>query len=414
MLRVLALLTAAALLAGCSDRQRLNPLDPGNPATGGRPAGFVALAGDGTVTLQWAPSALADVAGYVISRRAAPDSAYRTLISLAGARLGLFHDTGRPNGVEAGYRLQYRFADGRLSQPAEDLATPGPLRVWVTDYAARTLQRVTPDARHVTDRATALFEGPTDVDARPSSGLVWACDPLLGRVVIHNPGGVAPGVVSGLLEPVAVAVDPGTGDGWICDAGLQSLFRFDPARTTAPEVEIGGLAEPLSVAVDAADGSVWVCERSGSRVRHFTRDGSPLASVAVGDPSRVAVDSLTRGVWVTSFTRREVVRIFGGAVVATIGGFAGPIGIAVDPRRGRVWVADSFAGRLHAFDRAGAPLFTVPGLTEVREIAIDRATGEAWVTLPGPGQVVRLSADGAILGRVTGLGQPIDIAAHTF
>lgn len=413
MRRLLPLLIAcAALAAGCSDRPRLNPLDPGNPSTGGRPTGFVALADDGAVTLQWTPAG-GDVAGYLISRRDAPDSAYRTLGSLNSPRLGTLLDTGLPNGVPVGYRLQYRFTDGRLSQPAEDLATPGPLRVWITDYSAPSLLRITPDARHVADRSFALFRGPTDVDVDARTGFVWACDPYYSRVVIHNPGSLIPVVVPGLVEPVAVAVDPATGHGWICDLQQGSLQRFDPADLDVAQAGVGGLADPLSVAVDPVDGSVWVCENTGASVRRFTRDGALLGASPVPQPSRVAVDSLTRSAWVTSFNQRRVVRISSDGVVRdTISGFSGPIGIAVDSRRGTIWVADSFAGRLYAYDRFGDPVRVVNGLTEVREIAVDRANGDVWVTLPGPGQVVRLSAAGAILARLTGFGQPIDIAAH--
>lgn len=415
MRRFLPLLIAGlALASGCSDRQRLNPLDPGNPSTGGRPTGFVALAGDGFVTLQWDPAGRSDIAGYLVSRRETPDSAFKTLGSLPSRQLVTLVDTGLPNGVLVAYRLQYRFTDGRLSQAAEDFATPGSLRIWVTDYAGRSLLRVTPDARHVADRSLVLFQGPTDVDVNPANGLVWACDPNSGRVVIHNPGSLSPQVISNLTEPSAVAIDPADGHAWICDSGSGALFRFASFLPDDPDVSIGGLAEPISVAVDPIDGSAWVCERSGDRVLHYTREGSSLGSVPVRQPSRVAVDSLTRSVWVTSFAQRRLSRIFNGALVDSVDGFAGPIGIAIDPRRGHIWVADSFAGSLSVFDRFGDRVFAVGGLPEVREIGIDRATGEAWVTLPGSGQVVRLSADGAILGRVVGLAQPIDIAVQGF
>src|SRR5262245_48336434 len=68
--RLLALLIAALLTAGCSNRERLNPLDPANTSTRGAPQGFAAIAGDGLVELSWNALQPKDwVLGYRIFRR---------------------------------------------------------------------------------------------------------------------------------------------------------------------------------------------------------------------------------------------------------------------------------------------------------------------------------------------------------
>ena len=55
MRRLFSLLTLLLLvmLSGCSRRERTNPLDPANPATGGGPSGFNAIADFSLVRLSW-------------------------------------------------------------------------------------------------------------------------------------------------------------------------------------------------------------------------------------------------------------------------------------------------------------------------------------------------------------------------
>jgi DNA-binding beta-propeller fold protein YncE len=164
------------------------------------------------------------------------------------------------------------------------------------------------------------------------------------------------------------------------------------------------------VAFDPIDGSAWACERTGDDVRHVNYAGAASGSATTPQPSRVAVDSVTRRIWVTSFTDRSV-RVFGsnGFPADTIPGLGGPIGIAIDSRAGRIWVADAGADRVLVYDRSGNELFRV-GLLEPLEIALDATSGEAWVVLSTAGQVARIASDGRVLVRAGGLIQPYDIA----
>ena len=89
---------------------------------------------------------------------------------------------------------------------------------------------------------------------------------------------------------------------------------------------------------------------------------------------------------------------------------ADPIGIAVDSRRGRIWVADPSADVLVALHLDGSVEHRLRGLPEVREVAVDLATGEAWATVPGARAVVRVSSAGTILRELFGFDEPEDIA----
>jgi streptogramin lyase len=406
----LLLLAALVGLAGCSNREHLNPLDPGNPATGGMPGGFVALAGNGSASLSWQAPVSAGVIGFRLSRRVGAEPEFHTLIDLLPDETAYF-ETGLANGVDHAYRLQFRLIGDALGRAAEDVATPGAAIPWVVDNSARELIRLTPDARHVAEHYVGTLVSPTGVAVDPATGLVWVCDPAAGRLLRYTPGFQDPEEYGAFSEPAAVAVDPSNSRAWVCDDRLGWLQCFVPSNPVIPVADIRGLATPLSVAIDPRDHSAWVCERTGNLVRRVGPTGGTIASGRVREPSRVAVDSLSRRAWVTSFSTRQVTLVdVDGAVLDSITGLGGPIGIAIDPGTGRVWIADTGGDQVIVVDRSGVERLRLTGLPQPREIALDPIRGEAWITLPPIGQIARFKYDGTPLRRAMGLFTPYDIA----
>ena len=410
MNRAFVLVLSLVLIGGCSKRERLNPFDPGNPSTRGRPLGFEAVAGDGIVTLRWTPVSANGLVGFRAYRRVATETTYQPISSLLPTGADHFQDVGLANGVEHLYRLYYAFTDGLGGEPAEDAAIPGSLRPWFTDFSLARLIRISPDGRHVATQETS-FRGPNQIAVNERNGVVWICDNLAPMVVIFNPSNGLRFEIRAFSSPDAVAIDPRDGTAWIADSDQNTVRHFTENNTTASPADLGPVIDPIAVAVDPRDGAVWACEYSGDHVRRFTADGAPDWAQPMTRPSRVDVDSVTGNGWVTSFQQGIVQRFSPtGAPGPPLGGFAGPIGVAVDPRRGRVWVADAFAGQVVALTRTGQREFTVSGLSQVREIAIDRKTGEAWVTVPGAGLVARIDTTGTVRGRIGGFTQPYSIA----
>ena len=150
---LIAVATLALMASACSRRDRANPLDPSNPQTGGRPENFNALAGYSTVSLVWRPRPDLAIDGFQVYRLSPGDSVYRALASVQPAPSAGFLDASVRNGSEYRYRLHY-VIDGVLSRtPAEDIATPGPLRPWVCDPGDGALVRLSADARDVVSRS---------------------------------------------------------------------------------------------------------------------------------------------------------------------------------------------------------------------------------------------------------------------
>lgn len=415
------LLIAAALLgaalpgAGCSQRPHANPFDPANPATGGRPAAFQALAENGSVTLRWQTASAPDLFGYQLFRSLAPTSGFTAISDLLPPTTGEYFDRGLLNGTDHYYRLYFVFDRGLGSLFASDVATPGPITPWVIEDAvtAPALARLSADGRHIAERIRdAVTFSAGDVAVDPASGAVWTCDPFLGGVTIYQPAsGTLARVAGGVSDPVAVAVNPVDHTAWVGDNGFGRVAHFAADGSLANPPEIDPFDGPISIAVDPNDASMWICERTGSRVRHVRDDGVPLATAFVVNPSRVAVDSVSGEAWVTSFSNGRVLRLTPGGVRSdSVSSLSGPLGIAVDGRRGRIWVTDPRAGVVAALSRGGATQFVVHGLAGASDVALDAATGEVWVTVETAGTVVRLAPDGRILRQLGGFDTPDGIA----
>ena len=278
MRRLLPLLIVAGTLAqGCSDRAHLNPLDPSNPDTQGRPAGFVGLAGNQFVILRWAAPSGTAVRGFRLLRRAGAETEFTELATLLVPGVTGYLDPGLANGVDHAYRLQYVLQAGALSPASETIATPGPLRPWVSDFARGQLVRITADARVNTTEPTSALQSPSDLAADTPRGRIWIADTFAGRVIGYSPATGGEIDLGGLQDPQAIAVAPDNGYVWVCDGSLNQVLLFDP-NAPGGAVAVRGVTNPLSVAVDALDGSAWVCERGADRLRHLDASAQPIAA----------------------------------------------------------------------------------------------------------------------------------------
>jgi len=411
MRRLAALLILAlGLLAGCSRRAHLNPFDPDNPDTGGRPEDFVALAANQGVILRWRATSSPGLIGYQIFRRGPDDADYRPLTGVLPAVTSSIGDFGLANGRDHRYRIYYVFDRGLGALPAEDVATPGPLRPWVSDYDARLLVRLTADGRHLAETLNPTGAVPAALDVDPVTGTVWTCGPD-GGVLAWNPGTGQRMLFQGFPMPVSVLVDRVGRSVWIGDAINDQAVHLDLSGVPVDPPVLTSLDWPGSLALDERTRALWVVEQDGNRVRKYSASGALLGTASVDLPSRVSVDEVTHEAWVTSFQRGRVVRLSPFAVpLDTITACSGPIGIVADPLRQRVWVADASGSQVVALRHDGTVEFRIGNQPDAREVALDDSTGEVWATLPAAGAVSRLSPDGREILRVGGMTAPYAIA----
>lgn len=397
------------MIAGCSRRPRANPFDPLNPSTSGRPPGFAAIGGDQQVTLRWQAVRGNGLIGFQVFRRVEGEPDYYPLSGILGPEVTSYRDSLLANGLDYSYRLYFVFLSGLGSPPAEDVAGTGTAIPWLVEWSGSDLVQVAPDDRRVVARLGG-YSGTADVAANSVTGEVWIADEGSGRVVVVQPRSGVTVSIPGLFLPRAVAVDPFDGTGWVCDRGNHLVYHFTPDGQQASP-PIAALNGPVDVAVDAQDGSVWVCELGAGRLGRYDQTGQQLWSQPVPYPSRVSVDSTSREGWVTSYERGTVSRFsLDGQPLGPISGFRSPLGVAADPRRGRVWVADPGAGQVIALTSDGSEEFRVTGLTDAGELSIDEGTGDAWVVLGYPGSLARISPTGTVTRVLGGFQSPIAVS----
>ena len=407
-MRRLAALLALLLLASCSRRDRLNPLDSANTHSGGAPEGFNALADFVSVHLAWTPRPDLPIDGFRLYRLAPFDSLYRPLGGLLSSGSSQFFDGSGINGLDFRYRLFYVVSGQLSARFASDIATPGSVRAWVGDVGGGRLLRLTPDARDILVSRSG-FGSPYSLAVTQDFGAVWVADYLSGEVRVLDPRTFGGPVIQGVSQPFSLALDPLDDSAWICDLS-GSVRHYAATGSPAAPGALTLLEQPAGIATDSRNGDVWVTELTGSRARRYARDGTPLGARALDSPSRVAVDSLTGQAWVTSLTSGWVWRLSVGLVVLDSLRLQGPIGLALDWRRRTAWVADAAADQVVALDMdTRAVRFRLTHLGEPRDVAVDLERGEAWVVGRTAGTVYRFSPRGVLLTSVGGLGNPYEV-----
>ncbi len=404
---LLTLALAAALLASCSRRERLNPLDPANPSSRGAPEGFNAIAGFAFIQLRWTPRPDLAIDGFQLMKLAPADSLYRPLGGLQPPSSTGYLDGAVVSGADHRYRLHY-VAGGELSRAAEDVAAPGILRPWTVDADAGRLVELSPDGRDAVGSLGGLgFTASLAVS--PGSGPIWVSDFLGGSVHRVDPQSYLATRLDLFSSPLTMALDPFDRSVWVADLGGFVRHLTESGTPGVPST-LTLLSEPYGVATDPRSGAVWVSERSGNRVRRYARDGTPLGARSLELPSRVAVDSLTGEAWVTSLSSGWLWQVDSTLRVVDSVRLQGPLGVAVDWRRRTVWVADANADLVVAVDPATCRVRSRhPAPAEPRDVAVALDRGEAWVAARLTGTVYRFSASGARLTQVSGLGNLYEV-----
>ena len=149
-----ALLIALAWCAlSCSDRQRLNPLDPQAELGASGIGQLAVMAGDGQVDLDWDYSQFDDIEGYVLYKRQvggefAPGEFVPLTREMLPAERRQYVDEAVLNGLTYEYRLGLVIAaEGERSVGEVERVTPGPEVAWVADRGNGLVWKINADAR---------------------------------------------------------------------------------------------------------------------------------------------------------------------------------------------------------------------------------------------------------------------------
>ncbi len=363
------------LLAGCSDRARLNPLDPKNPNTQGRPTGLNVISMRDTVQLRWDRLDLRDLSGFQIYRQLQGET--RDAI-IAQTPPGVF--SYREVGAEFDTTRSYRISAlaPNFESPLTDAVTitPGPTFSWVADGRSGDLIKLTHDGMHEILRSGAFFN-PFRLQIDAQRGYVWVLEEFRGSEL-------------GRL-----------------DLNGRNVKRFD---------QIDG---PADLAVDKSDGSVWVADTLTNGLMKFASDGTRvMRNEAYKKIVALAVHPETHDVWALS---RDSLRVLIFSPTGALRRRANvslqrPRDIDIDDRTGKVWIADG--SRVIRLDAQGnLETLSAPAFRFVYRLSADEVTGGCWLidysTAVGDSRIVKLAPDGALsFDAIRGFDIPASLAAN--
>ena len=249
------------------------------------------------------------------------------------------------------------------------------------------------------------------------AGHVFVADTGDERVVAFTPTGQGllafgtPGISPGqLIAPLGVAAD-GAGAFVVETYGSRSpIYQFGASLRYRGEWQRGGGAIVGShwfgptAAVVAPDGSLWVTDPRNGIVRHLSSSGGYLG--ALGDPSSAPSGEPIATSGAPSGTGGVGRGGEGGSSSGAPNELFEPLGVALSPSGGVVYVADTGAGRILRFSSSYRPLGRLGTVALDRPVAVAVApNGAVYVADAGLDRVFELSPAGVMLGSWGGPGR---------
>lgn len=219
------------------------------------------------------------------------------------------------------------------------------------------------------------------IDVDPTTGSYWMTDTWNNRILKYSSTGTfqASYSMDGIVTSDArgMELDVARNRLYVSDSGAGQLEVFDLSGAHLASLGQAGpgatqLRSPRQPAVDPATGDVYVAEYGNGRVHRYTATGQdagifpepaqPAVPGQLGEPRDVDVDDETGEVWVAdSWNQRfqkfhpdgEFLGTWGNRSSSPTYGMNYPRGIAVDPARDTVWVANQRGHHIKRYDRRG-------------------------------------------------------------
>ena len=204
------------LFLSCSERQRLNPLDPLNPKTGGRPTGLRIISEYKTVTLWWDRVNVKNLQGYNLYRKKGGDQIFHK-IAVVSPDSSQFSDRDVCYGITYSYRLS-AFTTSFESPLSEAVSiTPGPTFNWVVDTYRGKVVKLTFDGLHQIFTIGGFGLPMAITPDRKGKG-VWVVDYFYGKVYKISHNGRILSSFTGFSMPRDLDVDTLRGNIWVVDS----------------------------------------------------------------------------------------------------------------------------------------------------------------------------------------------------
>ena len=397
------------LLVVCSERPRINPLDPSNPVTRGRVQGVEAVSLKHTVTVRWDPVFMPGIRSYHVYRHEEGDADFVRVGSIGPEKCS-FIDSGLAYDRTYAYRVTVKTLDGYESPPSEPtVITPGPLTYWVLDYAGRIV-RLTYDGRH---RLWTLghVSWPIAAVSDSISRRLWVVDYGLGFLYKLSFEGQILARWGGLTNPTEIALDPLTHTLWIVHQRRSELVALDTNGVIRHKHS--GFQEIRAIAWSGQEGMIWVADRKRGGVGLLTEQGwNPLFPLKTKSIPHIDVDRQTGVIWIADSLRIDRLQPEGERLSCI--DLTEPVyAISVNQSSGDAWVILYDRARrmdlLLRIDPDGTPKARVEGLKTCESLVANPSHGGCLVAEAGRGRVAMFDGEGNLMALMDGFAQLVQV-----
>jgi len=392
----------------------LNPIDPQNPRTSGKPTGLRVIAELDTIHLSWNPLALRDLSGFNIYRHLAHESGFY-LIGQTSPPLNTFRDVSNRFGMPHIYHITARVDDLETPPSQEVTVTPGPTIAWVADSDNRAVIKLTHDGQHEILRSRA-FISPYRLKVDHQRGAVWVLDEYTGNFGSINEKGELRGVYDHFFAAVGLALDLEDGSIWVGDNGEHLLARFDEDGRL--QARIDSLPELSTIAFHPSLKELWALTMNGEQLLRVKKSQqvvrANLQPTWSGPVADMAIIANTGEAWIAAGKRVARVNAEGRVVFTSAEEFRFASRLAIDQASGACWVLDDsreFRNNSSVFklDAQGQVQFKIDGLERPQGLAVNPFDASCYALDTLQGRLVRISAEGIATNGYTNFLTPFDI-----
>jgi hypothetical protein len=405
---------ALTLASGCSERERINPLDPSDPGSSTASVGFLALAGNAEVFLTWNPLQFEDVAGVSVMRTL--ETGEDTVVlndSLLPPNALNFLDQTAQNDITYSYRLRFALKNS-AEKPVTyaDLATPGRLVSWMTVNDYEGVVRMTPDFRDKRYSLETGFYDVLDIQIKPDNSEIWVLDGGSSQIRRFYPTGDLAQNQGDLGQVAAFRFNQFDHSLWIADFSLTStLYHIGSSGQILGSYKTGFL--PTTIALDYPGGGAWL---GGSDNRIIMIQDNAVIQISHSDfvrPELIASGVSSSTAWALDTEAKSLFHLTGDKVDWKKADFANPVDLATDIEGSVCWVADLDADLVYGINADMTVFVRVKGLGGPLHVTYNRFDHTILVT-GNNGLISSVSEGGQVLWQVKNLERPGLIALQVF
>ena len=256
------------------------------------------------------------------------------------------------------------------------------------------------------------------MDPEEGELLLYWTDSGTDRIQRSNPDGSGvEDVVTGLRNPLGLALDPGAGKVYWTDSGTDKIQRSNLDGTEVEDVVSSGLRSPSGLVLDLSAGKLYWTDYGTDKIQRSNPDGTEVEEVVTGlrSPLGLALDVAAGKLYWSDYGTDKIQRsnLDGSGVEDVVSsGLRVPRGLALDAAAGKLYWTDSGTDKIQRSNLDGSEVEdVVTGLGVPRGLAVDTSAGKLYWSDSGTDKIQRSNLDGSgVEDVVTGLHTPARLA----